>query len=87
MTLLSTILKENYFSFGNQIYQPIKGVAMVSPVSGTMAEIFLQHLEKTNIKHLFDIESLSFYTRYLDDIPEGKKPLGDPDADGRIILR
>jgi len=51
---------------------------MGSPVSGTMAEIFLQHLEETNIKHLIDTESLSFYTRYVDDIPEGKRPMGRP---------
>ena len=49
MTLLSTILKQNYFQFGDQIYQPDKGVTMGSPVSGTMAEVFLQHLEETNI--------------------------------------
>ena len=39
--LLETILNQNYFSFQGQIYQPDKGVAMGSPTSGTMAEIFL----------------------------------------------
>ena len=68
MTLLITILKQNYFSFGDHIYQSNKGVAMGSPVSSTMAEIFLQHIEETNIKHLIDTKSLSFYTRYVDDI-------------------
>jgi hypothetical protein len=68
MRLLSTILKQNYFSFGDQIHQPDKGVAMGSPVSGTMAEVFLQYLEETNIKHLNDTKALSFYTRYVDDI-------------------
>ena len=51
---------------------------MGSPVSGTMAEIFLQHLEETIIKQLIDTKTLSFYTRYVDDIPEGKKPMGRP---------
>jgi len=41
---------------------------MGSPVSGTMAEIFLQHLEETIIKQLIDTKTLSFYTRYVDDI-------------------
>jgi hypothetical protein len=68
MTLLNIILKQNYFSFRDQIYQPDKGVAMDSPVSGTMAEVFLQHLEETIIKHLIDTKILSFYTRYVDDI-------------------
>ena len=46
--LLETILGQNYFTFQNQIYQPDKGVAMGSPISGTVAEIFLQHLEKNS---------------------------------------
>ena len=78
MTLLSTILKQNYFSFGDKIYQSNKEVAMGSTASGTMAEIFLQHLEEINIKQHIDIKSLSFYTKYVDDIPEGKKPVGRP---------
>jgi hypothetical protein len=41
---------------------------MGSPISGTRAEIFLQHLEETNIKHLLDTKILSFYTRYVVDI-------------------
>ena len=44
--LLETVLGQNYFTFHNQIYQPYKGVAMGSPISGTVAEIFLQRLEK-----------------------------------------
>jgi len=43
--LLKTILGQNYFTFQKQIYQPDKGVAMGSPISGTVVEIFLQ-LEK-----------------------------------------
>ena len=41
---------------------------MGSPISGTMAEIFLQQLENSIIKHLTDTRILSFYTRYVDDI-------------------
>jgi len=68
ITLLNTILRQNYFSFLGQIYQPDKGVSMGSPISGTMAEIFLQQLENSIIKHLIDTRILSFYTRYVDDI-------------------
>jgi len=68
MTLLNTILRQNYISFLGQIYQPDKGVTMGSPISGTMAEIFLQQLENNIIKHLIDTKILSFYTRYMDDI-------------------
>jgi len=51
-----------------QIYQQDKGVAMGSPISGTMAQIFLQQLENSIIKHLIDAKILAFYTRYVDDI-------------------
>jgi len=49
-TLLKTILKQNYFSFQNNMYQPEKGVSLGSPISGTIAEIFLRHVENTHIK-------------------------------------
>jgi hypothetical protein len=43
-------------------------VAMGSPFSSTMAEIFIQHLEESFIKHLLDSKSITFYARYVDDI-------------------
>ena len=64
--LLETILAQNYFTFRNQIYQHDKGIAMDSPISGTVAEIFLHHLEKTHIKHLIDSKHLIYYARYVD---------------------
>jgi retron-type reverse transcriptase len=54
ITLLDAILKQNYFEFKNNLYQPEKGVAMGSPISGIMAEIFLQYSEDKHIKHLLD---------------------------------
>ena len=53
-SLLETILNQNYFTYQNQIYQPTKGVAMGSPISGLIAEILLQSLEHTHIKPLLD---------------------------------
>ena len=67
MTLLDNILTQNYFSSLARVYQPDKGVAMGSPILGTMAEVFLQQLENIIIKHLIDAKTLSFYTRYVDD--------------------
>ena len=67
VALLGIILRQNYFSSQGQIYQPDKGVAMGSPISGTVAEIFLQ-LEKTHIKDLIDSHHMTFYNRYVDDI-------------------
>jgi hypothetical protein len=41
---------------------------MGSPISGIIAEIFLQNFEDENIKHLLDSKNIAFYTRYVDDI-------------------
>ena len=68
ITLLETVLKQNYFSFQNNIYQPEKVVSVGSPISGTIAEIFLQHIENIHIKHLMDTKNIVYYTRYVDDI-------------------
>jgi hypothetical protein len=65
---IEVILRQNYLVFQEQLYQPDKGVAMGSPISGTMAEIFIQHLEDSFIKHLLDSKSITFYSRYVDDI-------------------
>ena len=67
-TLLERILKQNYFVFQDQIYQPDKGVAMGYPLSGTIAETFLQHIEESILKQLLDTNCIHYYTRYVDDI-------------------
>jgi len=39
-----------------------------SPISSNIEEIFLQHIEATLMKQLFDANNIAFYTRYVDDI-------------------
>jgi hypothetical protein len=56
------------FHIPKQIYQPEKGVSMGSPISSTIAEIFLQHFEDIHIKQLLDMKNIIFYTHYVDDI-------------------
>ena len=46
--LLKTILKQNYFQYSDHLFQPKKGIAMGSPISCTVAEIYLQFLEETH---------------------------------------
>jgi hypothetical protein len=41
---------------------------MGSPISGTIVEIFLQHLENTHLKQILETKTIVFYTRYVDDI-------------------
>ena len=57
-TLLEAILNQNYFTYQTQTYRPTKGVAMGSPISGLVAEIYLQSLEHTHIKPLLDIKHI-----------------------------
>ena len=61
--LLKTTLEQNYFTFLDKLYQPEKGVSMGSPLSNTIAEIFLQHLEQIYLKQLLDANTIIFYTR------------------------
>jgi len=68
LTILKEALSQNYFTFQQRFYQPEQSIAMGFPISGIVAEIFLQHFEDINIKHLLDTKSLAFYTRYVDDI-------------------
>jgi len=41
---------------------------MGSPISGTIAEVFLQHLEHIHIRPLLQDKRILLYTRYVDDI-------------------
>jgi hypothetical protein len=68
INLLEVILGQNYFTYDDKIYQPHLGVAMGSPLSGTVAEIFIQNLENSHINQLLESQSITFYSRYVDDI-------------------
>ena len=37
---------QNYFQYNNQYYKPENGIAMGSPISGILAEIYLQLIEE-----------------------------------------
>jgi hypothetical protein len=61
-------MAEDYFGFQNTIHHPNKGIAMGYPISGTMAEIFLQHIENKHIKQALDTKNIILYTRFVDDM-------------------
>jgi hypothetical protein len=65
---MKLVLSQNYFTFLNKRFQPKKGVAMESPVSNTIVEIFLQYFEDKHRKHHLDTKNITFYIRYMDDI-------------------
>jgi len=62
------ILKQNYFQYNHQYYQPNKGIAMGSPISSTLAEKYLQYLEEIYIKLWMESRKIIMYKRYVDDI-------------------
>jgi hypothetical protein len=67
-TLLRLNLTQDYFKFQNKMYQPDKGVSLGSPISSTIAELFLKHFEDIHIKQILDTKNIIFYTSYVDDI-------------------
>ena len=68
LMLLESVLQQYYFSFQNNTYQPEKGVSMGSPISNTVAEIFLQYIENTHLKHILESKQIILYTSYVDDV-------------------
>jgi hypothetical protein len=69
ITLMRLILSQNYFTFQNKLYQPEKAVSMRSPISSTIAGIFLQHFEDIHIKQLLDTKNIISYTHYQKNTP------------------
>ena len=58
----------HYFQYNERIFKLKKGIAMGSPISGTMAEVYLQYVESTHIKQWWETGEISLYKRYVDDI-------------------
>jgi hypothetical protein len=67
MFTLRMITNQNYFEYEGKFYKPNLGVAMGSPLSGILAEIFLQDLEQHRIKRLLECDNITYYNRYIDD--------------------
>jgi hypothetical protein len=68
LSILTVIMKQNYFKHNNQFYQPDTGIAMGSPISSLLAEILLQYFEETHMKHHLEHKDIIYYKRYVDDI-------------------
>lgn len=69
INLTTVILKQNYFKFQNNFYHQTEGLAMGSPLSSIMSEIFLNYIEN---RYLFTdanrhLNKIIFYYRYVDD--------------------
>ncbi|VDN43477.1 unnamed protein product [Dibothriocephalus latus] len=62
LELLNLCLK-NYCQFDNKYYEQVKGTPMDSPISGLLAELVLQRLEK----EVFQSLKPTMWLRYVDD--------------------
>lgn len=71
MELLDLILDKNFFRFGDQFYFQIKGVAMGSAVTPSIANLFMGHLENLYILNPTNnpfFNSVTHYYRNNDDL-------------------
>lgn len=69
VNLTKAVLKQNYFKFQEKFYIQHDGLAMGSPLSSILAELFLNHIEN---KYLWSDKNklkskIIFYYRYIDD--------------------
>jgi hypothetical protein len=63
-----TVTKQNYFSFKKHTHIQTEGLAMGTPSSSILSEIFLQHIEHTHIPNIATKHKLINYLRFVDDI-------------------
>lgn len=70
ITLLTSILSQNYFEFNNKIYTQADGVAMGSSIASTLADIFINTLEdKLFTSEQQILKQIIYYYRHVDDTP------------------
>ncbi|XP_055922780.1 uncharacterized protein LOC129953564, partial [Eupeodes corollae] len=69
INLIKTILKQNYFTFNDEYYTQTEGLAMGSPLSGLLADIYLNHYENKYILSTLNPQKQKIitYSRYVDD--------------------
>ena len=58
-------MQQNYFKFNNTYYRQREGLAMGSPLSPLMADVFMDEFERT---HIVGNSNIIYYYRYVDDI-------------------
>jgi len=63
-----TIIKKNYFPFQNTLYIQEEGLMMGAPTLSIFSEIYLQHIENTDILDILVKYLIVGYFQYVDDI-------------------
>ncbi|XP_055590954.1 uncharacterized protein LOC129743037 [Uranotaenia lowii] len=76
---LKIVLEASFFQYNGKMYKQIFGVGMGSPLSGVVANILLEHLEKEVIAKLKTKGiNLITYKRYVDKIDEIQNEFNQP---------
>ena len=65
--LLHLVLNNNIFHYEERIFKQIRGLAMGSRMSGTLAIIAMYRFEQLHIYNHPKLQDLSVYVRYIDD--------------------
>jgi hypothetical protein len=68
MHILGTVLEQNYFQVDQEYHKQIDGLAMGAPTSLVLAEIYIQHMEDTQIYPILRKQQIVAYYRYVDHI-------------------
>lgn len=70
MGLLKIITSQNYFQHNNKFHTQNDGLPMGSPLSGTLANIYLNYFERTYVNNNNNkyFNNLLYWHRYVDDI-------------------
>jgi hypothetical protein len=68
ITLVKTILNQNYMQHLDHQYKQNDRLAMGAPTSAILAEIFLQYFEHNRIINILQKHHIIDYHRYVDDI-------------------
>jgi len=68
MALFNVILNYNYFKYDSKYFKPIKGIAMGLPISGIVAELYLQYFEELSIGHCLESGEILYCRRFVDYI-------------------
>jgi len=66
--IVEEIIDQNYCRFSNRFYKPPKCLAMGSPISPILAEIFMNDFENRILKCSRFGRLIKYWARYVDDI-------------------
>lgn len=68
IVLLRLVLNQNYFQFNNNFYIQEEGLGMGNPLSGILADIYLNFKENEIINEIMKVDQSLIWLRYVDDI-------------------